>query len=202
MDVPGVVVLVVLVAVAFVDIVDVARLIPVMFVGIALVNIVVMRLGMMFVVVAFVDIVDVARLIPVMFVGIALVNIVLLHYHRLRLLTSRSIVSASVPIADACFVYQYNLYFDTVQVKARAGQGLSVFKILIPSFPRKREPRGHLSRGLWIPAFAGMTKKGEPKGPGRWLSGIAMDVARRYTFARSKRYWRLVTPLGSEPLSQ
>ena len=115
MDVPGVVVLVVLVAVAFVNIVDVARLIPVMFVGIALVNVVVMRLGMMLVVVAFVNIVDVARLIPVMFVGIALVNIVLLHYHRLRLLTSRSAVSASVPIADTCFVYQYNLYFDTVQ---------------------------------------------------------------------------------------
>ena len=90
--VSGVIVLVVLVLVTLVDIVDVARFIAVMFV-----------------VVALVDIVDVARLIAVMFVSIALVNIVLLHYHGLRLLASRSIVIASVPIADTFFVYHYNL---------------------------------------------------------------------------------------------
>ncbi len=113
--VPSVIVRMVLVFVTLVNIVDVARLVGVVAVGIAFVDIVIMRLRMMLMVVAFVDIVDVARLVPMMFVGIALVNIVLLHYHRLRLLTSRSILSASVPIADACFVYQYNLYFDTAQ---------------------------------------------------------------------------------------
>ena len=92
--------LVVLVAVAFVDIVDVARLITVVFVGIALVNVVIMRFRMMFVTVTLVNVVDVARLISVVFVSIALVNIVLLHYHCLRLLASRLLVSASIPLAD------------------------------------------------------------------------------------------------------
>ena len=57
-----------------------------------------------------------------------------------------------------------------------ASQGLSVFKILIPSFPRRNvtpylirggNPGDLCSRGHWIPAFAGMTKKGEPKNPGQ-----------------------------------
>ena len=97
-DVPGVIVLVMLVAVAFVYIVDVARLIAMVFVSIALVNVVVVRFRMMFVAVAFVYIVDVARLIAVMFVSIALVNVVLLHYHRLRLLASRPICLCIRPL--------------------------------------------------------------------------------------------------------
>ncbi|MDE2786821.1 MAG: hypothetical protein OXL37_09175 [Chloroflexota bacterium] len=174
MNVPGVVVLVVLVAVALVNIVDVARLIPVVLVAIALVNIVVMHLGMMFVVVALVNIVDVARLVPVMFVGIALVNIVLLHYHRLRLLTSRSIVSASVPIADTCFMYQYNPYFDTMQGESAREQGL--FKVPDGGLsPRTAIPAKAGIQNIpntttfWIPASAGMTDQ-LWKGPmSRWV---------------------------------
>ena len=99
MNVPGVVVLVVLVPVAFMNIVDVPWLIGVVAVGVALVWVMVMRFRMMFVVVAFVDIVNVSRLIAVVFVSIALVNIVPLHYHGIRLLASRPSVSASVPFA-------------------------------------------------------------------------------------------------------
>ena len=113
--VPGVVVRVMLVLVAFVDVVDVARLIAVVFVCIALVDVVVMRLRMMLVAVALVYIVDVARLIAVMFVCIALVDVVLLHYHFLRLLASRPGVSAPAPFADTCFAYHYNRFIDTTQ---------------------------------------------------------------------------------------
>ena len=142
MNVPGVVVLVVLVAVTLVDVVYVARLIAVVFVSIALVDVVVMHFRMMFVAVTLVDVVDMARLIAVVFVGIALVNVVLLHYHRLRLLASRPSLSASVPFADTYFEYQYNPYFDTIQEEiVREGSvAFQVVRLIIRHSDESRSP--------------------------------------------------------------
>ncbi len=79
MNVSGVVVDVVFVSVALVGVMDVAGLVAVVFVGIALVNVVVVKLGVVLVAIAFVDVVDVAGLVAVVFMGVALVDIVMLH---------------------------------------------------------------------------------------------------------------------------
>ena len=79
MNVTGVVVGVVLVAVALVDVVDVAGLVAVMFVGVTLVDVVVVSLSVVLVAVALVNVVDVAGFVAVMLVGVTLVDIVLLH---------------------------------------------------------------------------------------------------------------------------
>ncbi len=87
----GVLVTMVFVPVAFVNIVDVPRLIGVVAVGIALVYVVLVIVGMMLMPVAFVNIVDVTRLVAVVFVSVALVDIVLQHRHSLRLLITRCV---------------------------------------------------------------------------------------------------------------
>ena len=79
MDVIGVVVNVVLMPVTFVGIVDVARLVAVVLVGVTLVGIVVVKLGVMLVGVTLVNVVDVARRVGVVLVGVTLVNSVKLH---------------------------------------------------------------------------------------------------------------------------
>ena len=76
MNVAGVVVGVMLMAVTFVGVVDVPGLVAVMLVGVALVDVVVVKLGVVFVTVTFVGIVDVAGLVAVMLVGVAFVDIV------------------------------------------------------------------------------------------------------------------------------
>ena len=79
MGVAGVVVNVVFVGVALVRVMDVAGLVAVMLVGVALVNVVVVQLSVMLVSVALVNVVDVAGFVAVMLVGVALVNVVYLH---------------------------------------------------------------------------------------------------------------------------
>ena len=71
---------VVLVVVALVDVVHVARLIAVVLVGVALVLVVRMLVGMVLVGVALVDVVHVARLVAVVFVRVALVRVVMRSY--------------------------------------------------------------------------------------------------------------------------
>ncbi len=79
MNVAGVVVGVMFVAVALVDVVDVAGLVAVVLVSVALVHGMVVKLSVMFVAVALVDVVNVAGFVAMVFVSIALVDIVNLH---------------------------------------------------------------------------------------------------------------------------
>ncbi len=76
---PGMVVLVVFVAVALVGVMDVARLIAMMLVSIALVGAMVVSFGVVFVGIALVRVMNVARFVAVMLVSIALVDVVKLH---------------------------------------------------------------------------------------------------------------------------
>ena len=71
---------VVLVAVALVNVVDMAGLIAVVLMGIALVRVVVVGLSVVLVAVALMHVMNVARLFPMMFVSVALVDIVFLHW--------------------------------------------------------------------------------------------------------------------------
>ena len=80
MDMARMVMFVVLVPVALVNVVDMAGLIAVVFVGIALVRVVIVDLGVVLVGIALVGVVNVARLFPMMFVSVALVDIVFLHW--------------------------------------------------------------------------------------------------------------------------
>ena len=72
----GVRVDVMLVVVALVDVVDVARLVAVVLVRVALVRVVPMLFGMVLVTVTLVDVVDVARFVGMVLVGITLMNVV------------------------------------------------------------------------------------------------------------------------------
>ena len=71
---------VVLVPVTLVNVVDMAGLIAVMLMGIALVRVVVVGLSVVLVAVALMSVVNVTCLVPMMFVSVALVDIVLLHW--------------------------------------------------------------------------------------------------------------------------
>ena len=77
----GVLVAVVLMPVALMDVVDVARLVGVVAVGVALVYVVLVLVGMVLMSIALVDVVDVARLIGVMLMPVAFVYVVFQHHH-------------------------------------------------------------------------------------------------------------------------
>ena len=85
---------VVVVGVTLVDVVDVAGLVAVVLVGIALVHVVGVVFGVVLVAIALVDVVDVTGLISVVFVGVALVNGVLLHSLLLPVVGSQSQIGA------------------------------------------------------------------------------------------------------------
>ena len=80
-DVASVVVGMVLVSVTLMDVMDVPRFVTMVFMGVALMNIVVVRFRVMLVAITLVDIVDVPRFVTMVFVAVALVNVVGLHSH-------------------------------------------------------------------------------------------------------------------------
>ena len=98
MNVAGVVVNVVLVAVTLVGVMDVPRLVAVVLVGVALVHVMVVQFCVVLVAVTFVNVVDVAGFVAMMLVGIAFVDVVMLHrFTSLRCNVIETVVYHAAP---------------------------------------------------------------------------------------------------------